>query len=126
MATSSPANPQTPVRVPVSVRIGAREITIGRMAAHDGDPAQLDPAQLGHLFRVAAELVDGNRYDWPRRRWCVGDRVPLPDTAAYGRIVQVDSHTKEYVVDLGTHGLRRVWWGLLDEPDVETDVDGVV
>jgi hypothetical protein len=30
------------------------------------------------------------------------------------------------VLDLGTNGLRRVWWGLLDEPDVETDVDHLI
>jgi hypothetical protein len=90
------------------------------MTAH-GDPAEMDSAQLGHLLRVAAELVDGGRHDWPRRRWCVGDRVPLPDAAAYGRVIQIDSRTKEYIVDVGTAGVRRVWWGLLDEPLHDVD-----
>jgi hypothetical protein len=74
------------------------------------------PTDLAHLLRVAAELIDGNRHDWPRQVWQAGDRVRLPGSLAYGRVAQVDPRTKEYVLDLGSRGLRRVLWSEVDQP----------
>lgn len=114
----------TTVRVPVTIRIGDTEVRLGTTRAA-ADVADLDGYQLGHLLRIAAELVDGQRHEWPRQRWCVGDRVRLPRGYAYGRITQVDAQRKTYLVDCGAATPAEVWWGALDDP-LDLDVDTII
>jgi len=115
----SPTSAPATLRVPVSIRIGDTEVRLGKVAAV-ADVEDLDGYQLGHLLRIAAELVDGLRHEWPRQRWCVGDRVRLPGGHAYGRIAQVDQRRKSYLLDCGPLGVREAWWGDLDYPlDIE-------
>lgn len=111
MATTSAA-PVT-VSAPATIRIGDVVLNLGTLPlAGTGH----SPSDLAHLLRVAAELVDGARHDWPRQVWQAGDRVRLPGSVAYGRVAQVDARTKEYVVDCGARGQQRVLWSAVDQP----------
>jgi hypothetical protein len=109
LAAAAPA----PTQAPVAIRIGNTVLTLGSLSL----PATGDPRHdLAHLLRVAAEHVDGRRHDWPRRVWCVGDRVRLPHSLAYGRVVQVDEWSKQYLLDVGPNGRVHVPWSDVDEP----------